>query len=618
MPGFVNDVDTFGLWQMDELAAGNYTSIIDAKAGARHLVAVAATAPKIVNAKNTSNVAVRYAKYFDGAGGTIASLQGDATALALYQTDHTVEAIARADALTALMTIWCYGGTGDAGGAPTNHQSLIGIQATNGRPRQFWEHGAGTNDDVLGTAAGSSAQVGEWFYVAAVVDRTANTVRFAFRRASASSCTFENVAYASDPTGGADTTVHTRIGTSGVPAQPEYFQGAVSCIRISTTKRSDAELEAQADKLETTMKFDDDASTFGLYLLNEEPDAIDDSDRGQHMQAFGTMVHGVDPLTDVGRAKYFSGTNSVLHAPLGPEALAMNTMFKGESCIEILCRVGDGNTASRGITIFGDPGPETAANNFYGWEFFGTRTLRTFSEHGGGLDDIDTTPILYTTAQAVSKHVWALNTRIVTGQQVKEIYRDGVLVDTSPNMTLYSDGEAGFFRIGFGPDTTYFFGVIDCVRVSSRARTADELLESYEGVIADTSPPVVGVPSPAASSLIDRLQMVTVPITDDVGVDTLTVVVTTGGDVLAAYDAGAFSALFTGGGSQLTGPVTSRVLTLRPAGGWVGPVTIRVTARDANGNEDERSWSYTINTSSISAPAPAPIAIGSGGFGLVP
>lgn len=616
MPGFELDEDTAGLWQMDEAAAGNYTSIIDETAGVRHLTASASTAPEIVNAHNQAGDPIQFAKQLVGSA-TKAELAGDATALSTYQGDHTLEALVCMNSLAARSWIWAYGGPNDTS-STTNHQSSLIIN-TDGRPAEFWEHGTGTNDDVPATSTPVLA-VDEWAYVAAVVDRTANEVRFAVRRMQDGACSFQTVAYTNDPTGGGDATVKTLFGFNGSAGAPEYATARVACVRISTIKRSDAELEAQADKLETTMKFDEDASTFGLYLMNEQPDAIDDSDTGHHAQAFGTIVHGVDPLTDTGFAKYFSGTSSELRCPRGPLAAALNTLFKGESCIEMLLRIGDGNTAVRGLTIFGDPGPEDAPNNWFGWELYQTpaRSIRSGQEHGAGIDATDITPALYTAGQAVGKHVWALNTRIVAGDQVHDIYLDGVLVDTSAALTLYSDGEDGFFRIGYGIGSGFFFGVIDCVRLSNRARTAEELLESYERVTSDTSPPVIGTPSPAAGSEIDRLTVVTVPITDDIGVDSLTVVVTTGGEDLAAYDDGAFSDFFTAGGSQLTGPVTARVLTLRPGGGWSGPVSIRVTARDANGNQDVLEWSYTVDTSSTSTPAPAPIAVGSGGFGLVP
>jgi hypothetical protein len=631
MPGFPIDVDTVALYHFDELAAGNYATMIDSAAngGARHLTCGSGDlAPDITNCHNVLGEAIRYAKALRGSDSTgkRATRAGDATLLALFNGSFTLELLIAIDTQVSGQCAISYSGTSDASAPADNTQMALQF-GSDGVPRQFWESGGGTNHTVI-PAVGHGLVTGEWGYVAQRVDRTGKVVRTAVRRMSESACTFEDTAYATNPTGGDDASVLLRFGNIGTSGSLASFNGRVACIRVSNVLRSDAEMEAQADKLDATMKFDDDASTVLLYLCNEAPDAIDQCSAGNHLRAVGNVLHAVQALlpdpAGTGRAKYLSGSGLCeLVGPVGAAALALNTVFKGDNCIEFFFRVGDNNTLVRGLATFGDPGPEDSANNFFGWELFQTpaRSMRVWHEHGSGLESTYVTGTLWTVEQVVGYRVVAVNTDFDSGNMVHTVFENGVLIaGPSGAITAYDGGSSGVMRIGRGPaEANSFYGVLDSIRISSRTRTADELEDSFEQV-TDNSPPEIGDPVPTESTSIDRLDFVEVAITDDVGVTSLSVVVTMEGDTFSAYEAGAFSARFLAGGSQLLGTAQARDLELRPGGGWPagGSVTITVVARDASGNTATRTWSYTIAVSPAVNPNPSPIATGNGGFGLVP
>ena len=82
-------------------------------------------------------------------------------------------------------------------------------------------------------------------------------------------------------------------------------------------------------------------------------------------------------------------------------------------------------------------------------------------------------------------HLGVVKRSLGGGSYVIDIYVDGVFKETSPSMTNATAGTAAAinaFTVGLGGNgnTNFFYGRLDDLRLSNKARSAAEILNSYQ------------------------------------------------------------------------------------------------------------------------------------------
>ncbi len=465
------DADTFALWRLNEATLGNYTSIVDSVGGFN---LTPANAPPIVNSINNT----RFARHFNGTSQR-ATRTASAGAVAGLLNDLTVQAKIRPDVLGVIQYVIAYGNALTDTTTANNHLLGFYIDTTN-KLGSFTESGAGVNANILQpNAAGIVA--GTWYDVAMV--RTisgANQLVEFFVNGVSQGAAVSGV----KPSGGTGATFWA-LGDGANASQ--YFNGAIGPVHISTVARSAAYIAADAARSDG--KYTADASSLAYWSMDEAPDAIDDGPHGLHLMASipANLVPAVDSLNgDLGYAKYFTSTTGGCELtsppPPDPSAAALRTMMMtSEWTWEAWIRLGDTSAVRRWLFTWGAPGAsDTAADNFYGLDIdFPTRDLIGYSESGAGVDATYNFGPFCTAAQAPHAQHVALRKKGLGATYTFEAFRNGVLIGTSGPLTQMTGGTNNFMRLastsfGFG-----WYGLMDDVRLSSVARTDNEILSSY-------------------------------------------------------------------------------------------------------------------------------------------
>jgi hypothetical protein len=281
------------------------------------------------------------------------------------------------------------------------------------------------------------------------------------------------------------------------------FVGRCFEMRISSVARTTPEILANAQA--TDYEHPLDADTAVLWRLNEEPEASDSSGNGWHLgpylfnSASAVNLPVLAPsLTegDSGYSRKFLGyTNAANCSYYLPRAGEMVPLLMGaaEWTLEFWFLWGDRLQGGDNFASFGSTG-ETSQTNF-GLNLLlqADGRFNTFWENGSGNNVTLTTadPVIDPANPADANfrhHIAFVKESNGGGTSNVLIYKDGVLVESLGPMNDSSGGESGFFVLGGNADQTTagIDGLMDDVRLSSVARSAAEVLASYEAGIGGT------------------------------------------------------------------------------------------------------------------------------------
>lgn len=487
--GFSVDATTVILYKFNELevAGTGYATAVD-EVGSRDLTEIgAATSGLSTNYTHIINgpAGTRYARYFPAAivnGARLGIATADSGAVTLFQGSWSVECWILPQGVGLTCSLFTFAGPATSETAANNYQAEVQVTSTGG-VTVFWEHGNGT-DDIMSFAAGTvsvgAAGTVQWQHFQLTVDRSVSpsVIKCYVNGILKGSTTEPDV-----PTGG--TTATLTIGGSNFNTGVSTWKGGMKSLRLSNTVRTAA--EAAANAASTTYEHEVDASTFALWQFNEEPDAIEESTYGYHVRKVLGSLTVVDPLIqDGGQARNFASAASEYDGHYDYEPF--RAMLAGDFTFEGWCKMdSDYAAADRGWWVYGDPGTDVTATNFFSLNLFGpTGGLYYFMEHGIGVDQNApmTLPMFTSSTDAQTRHYIAITKRNTggTAQEIK-FYKDAVLIETINVAQGYDGGTSSYLRLSSGSSVsaTPFAGSMDDTRWSTGVRTISELNDIQQG-----------------------------------------------------------------------------------------------------------------------------------------
>lgn len=363
----------------------------------------------------------------------------------------------------------------------------------------LWEHAAGANIVVSPTGGTARLASNTWAHVAFVKDSAAKTFTFWINGVQQGAA----IAYVTEPTlGSAGNWILGRWASNGDPAEPaaqlaENSNMQIRDVSFSTVTRASAWMLANAARLTTTGTLITDGSTYFSMPMSDVA-AIDSGPNGLDLfseslvvdtnLAYPSHVNG-GLIADGGRSKYFDACG--LHHPTYRSDL--RSVLLGSCTIEMWVhltpkgtKLADGVTvASQGLFCFGVPGTETQVTNFFSIEVTTTGIVRWWVEHGAGLDTniLDTAP--GTAPWGTLTHL-AFVKEMTGATWTGRIYVNAVEVYEETGNTNYDGGTdpTSLLVLGRGDGVpaepvNHLLGYMDDVRISSVARSAAEVAESY-------------------------------------------------------------------------------------------------------------------------------------------
>jgi len=475
--GHVVDANTVALWRFDETTHQDYSTAADETGNYDATQTTAATKPGITGGPAGTD----RARWFSGAQGM--DFTPDATMSSALVGDWTWEAWIYIDEFTGTDTWFDIGGSGES--EATNFLARIQITAS-GYLQLFWEHGSGTNATVT-QAAGSTISLRTWTYVAITAD-----VNGANRDVSffVDSGTAQDTGSDTNASGG--TSISGAIGYD-VSAGSD-ISGAIGRIRLSNVVRTGTELNNNATS--TTKTFANDGSTLALWDFEEVPEIADISGNGHHLTPIGKSANQpriVESLlrTDGGKARHLETASEVYVAYYRDQ---LRTMLLGEWTIEWWGVLLNSDSQDHGICQWGQGGTVEANNYLIGLGLEpsgGGYVLDNLWEEGAGNNVTFTGTVQIVSdstegaADRTQRHHYACVFEDVTGTTRNIlVYRDGSLMETIGPITKPTGGTNpgatnGGLEIGAGFNAPEWDGLMDDMRLSDKARSATEILASY-------------------------------------------------------------------------------------------------------------------------------------------
>lgn len=482
MSGLGVDADTLALYRFDETSVPGtgYATAVDSIATggtARNLTETngggATTSPNYTHIINAGGVAGRYARWFPGKTGAnqaFLSRAGDAASQTVLVGSYTIRFWIRADVLAAEPV--SYSGINETLG--DNDLFQVTILGT-GKLSVFWEQGAGTNVTASQTA-GTGLTLGAWSHVAITVDNSGATSTIKFYVGGTLQDTKTGVTKA---TGGTGANVAWFLGLAKSTASPS-FTGALTGVCVDSVVRSGSDISTWAAL--TNYTHPTDGSTFAAWHLQEAPDAIDATAYGYHGRKVLGAIDIVSPLPPSPlpsvQARHCGGTEYDCHQSYE----AFRVMLTGDFSFECWVKFDTGYSSSqRGVWIWSTAVDEVQANNNFALDLLTSRKIQYGGEHGAGLDAdstiVTTNPIYAATADGEAAHFLAIVKFASGGNQLYEVYLDGVQVHTQTVAGNFDHGENGWLRLSAGasgaPEPV--FGTLDEMRWVKRRLTQAEI-----------------------------------------------------------------------------------------------------------------------------------------------
>lgn len=618
MPGFTVNADTRALYKYNEasVTGTGYATAVDACAlggTARNLaesgMAGGGLSRNYTHIINGPNLQGR-ARWFPGSG-LNAHLErvGDATISAALLGSWSWEAWVCPNQQS--QNVWSYCGAVSATAAE-NYLGQVYFDTT-GFINMFWETGGGSA--VSSASAAGAISWGVWQHVAITMDWSGATVtvRFYVNNTLVSTVTGKTKA-----TGGANADFY--VGKD--PGGNANYWGAIKDIRLSNKVRDATEIAASVATSATDYQHAIDGNTLWLLRLNEEPDAIEETDYGYHLRKVSGTITVVDPLvTDSGHARAMDASTEY-DGHWGYEPFRL--MLEGDWTYQCWVQFDSGYAGvQRGQWVYGDPGVESLATNFVSLDLNGTRVLQLYQEYAGGTDVISamTTPIFPTLADGLNKHLLTVTKRNTGGTACElKFYRDTTLVETLTPAQIFAGGTSSWLRVSSGASggANAMLGRVDDQRWMVGVVTLSDIEDLFEETSSGGVPEIALV-SPAEGA-IDTTDSIVIDVTD-VDDDIFSVIiyvqnVNLGTVELVVHGTIGAATIFAPFSSSVRTPITDGYrYTITRTGGWIDTdITVHVLATDTLGNSDEDEFDFAPDyvvippVITLDSPAEGPIA----------
>ncbi len=620
MPGFTVTANTRALIKYNEASVPGtgYATAVDDKAlggTARNLTeaghagsGVSRNYTHIVNGGGASGKG--YARWLPGSGLNAAlSRAGDATVTAALLASWTWEAFVCPNQQS--QNVWAYIG---ASGTSSAENCLGQVYFdTTGYINMFWEQGSG--GAVSSASAAGAITWGVWQHVAITMDWSGATVTVEFWVDGVSITTVTGKTKA---TGGGNSDIYIGKDSHG---NANYY-GAMKSVRISSKKRSNAEIAASAALLSTTLEHATDADTICHWKLNEAPDAHEETEYGYHLRKCAGTITVVDPLVaDSGHARHMdAATEYCGHWGYEP----FRAMLEGDWTYQAWVQHDSGYTsAMRGYWVYGDPGTDVLATNFTSLDLNTSRELLLLMEHGAGGTNEQaemTVPLFAAVGDGYNKHLITVSKRGTggTNHEIK-FYLDNTLIETIAITQGYDGGTQAWLRVSSGANTgsNSMLGRVDDQIWNVGVITQGELDDIFEET-SEGGAPVIELDSPAEGA-IDVTDSIVIDVTDvdddiyvvQLQVEFVNALITE----TVAYGPVSSPTIVTPYTSTTRTPITDGYrYTITRTGGWIDTeMKVQVFAGDSLGNattdEFEFEPDYVVHGPIIALITPAEGAI---------
>jgi hypothetical protein len=393
---------------------------------------------------------------------------GQSDFVSLLTGDHTIEVwVYIEDLSVGSHTIMEYSGTGEA--EADNYLQRVLVTST-GRIALFWEYGAGSDAGFTTTSIYITERTWHHIAVSNVVvtgDRTAKVyVDGDFKEST------------TDTNASGGTSADFSIGCDVEITTNKMF-GAMADMRFSSKERTAAEIAASAADYQHIL----DSDTFALWRFNDRP-AIEDEVGNYPLvpMSFSEESGIVSALiNDNGRAK---SINSTKMSWSSNRTLIRDFLDSGDQTFELWFRVeagaGTGSVPSSRMRLFlfNSSGEAEGENVLIQVQFETTGHMEVFWEYGTGNDVslVTTDPVIGPNDWWTSHHIAI--TRSIGASTDVQIYCDGVLVQEWTGQTNPSGGTDVDVEFRIGDSSTETF-ILDDVRLSSKVRTAGEIVQSH-------------------------------------------------------------------------------------------------------------------------------------------
>ncbi len=480
------DVDTVALWHFNEEATniGNLAFTEDATGNDRTLAPSLLTSytymPGIEYGPDGS-VSGQHCRYFIGTSSNLRRAM-DTTLASTLTGNWTFEAWIYLDSLPSGSDYMIVetGGTGET--VPTN--ILVQLLVTSvGKITVLWEYGSGTNYTFTTTSAYITA--GTWYHLAATFSVSGGNRTFKLYVDG----DYKEQTTGTNAEGGTDGLL--TIGYSSVGSDRPFY-GKICEVRISNVERTATEILADASVSDYRHTLD--GNTFAFWRMNEDPEVTDEAKTfalNPDNPGNGTPL-GYSSLSS-SRCRIMNATDEYLQVL---QRSAFRDIFLSSYTLEFWHRFTEETAAVSGwthtdqtlVAVAGTAGESVSTNYalIFNFESAKQRRPRILWEYGAGLD-----VILYTANEIFpAEEGWLLHHYAIVVEHTSAstctctLYVDGVAVtdytDVSNN-PISNTGLAISESTAIG--SSIFQGtssVWEDIRLSNRARTASEILDSYQ------------------------------------------------------------------------------------------------------------------------------------------
>ncbi len=223
-----------------------------------------------------------------------------------------------------------------------------------------------------------------------------------------------------------------------------------------------------------------DASAVGVWRFNEPSGSTiaDETGNGHTLTINSTPTYVVGTISQGYRmtaaAQYFSRANNA----------AFTTAMLGECTVEAWVWLENGYNANGYVMDYAGNGETAATNGLMAVTIGSTRYLGVYWEKNTGTDVINADATAGQITAETWTHIGVVRRLLSPGKYAVDFYVNGALVDTLDNAAAGydppTDGSSATLTFGRWPDaSSRFKGAIDDARISSVARTATEIANSY-------------------------------------------------------------------------------------------------------------------------------------------
>lgn len=470
------DATTVALFKFNEtnVPGTGYATAVDAGSSGRSLTETGQSAAVGDGVRNVTHivngpggkVTGKYARWFPGLGARLQAAGGlSPDFVTLFTGSWSAEVWLRITSFPTAGYIFSFGGNAET--TATNYLASWFTNGSNGLGT-LWEFGSGTNvttsNDVVMTT-------GVWYHAAVTVDNSGAT---AVVKHYLNGVLVKTTSGLTKATGGTSNTF--KVGAAD--DNGFLYSGTLKSLCFSNVIRTAAEIAADAAL--TTYEHTIDGNTFSCWQFNEQPDAFEETDYGYHARKVLGNILIVDPLSpDNGQARYLDDTTEYdCHQGYEP----LRSIFAaGVWTYDTWVRMAVGYAGTdRGFWVYGDPGPESLADNFISCTLTSSRRLNILEEYGSGLNDngwVTVNPLFDPIGDGYHRHYLVV---VHNGLNIK-VYIDAVLVDDHDAVNLYQGGTISFLRLGSGYSTGVnpVNGSFDDSRWRSVAVTEEQILADY-------------------------------------------------------------------------------------------------------------------------------------------